>query len=141
MNLQNLYQHLMVNRKYQLQEWHDKYEIMRKAIKTIRKQFESDTTNNKSLQDIDYSDDSIKSLVKIAGTEVNDCNSLLRILFYDEDNGISGNGQSVLSKENLPKLQKDPNFLDLIKQVILSNDSNLISLSNSEEMIASGFPL
>lgn len=131
MNLQNLYQHLIVNRKYQLQKWHDDYAIMREAIKTIRKQFELDPTNNKSLQDIDYSDDSIQSLEKIAGTKVEDYKSLLQILFYDADNGISGNGQSVLSKENLPKLQSDPAFLDLIKQVILSNDSNLIPLSNS----------
>ena len=127
MNLQNLYQHLIVNHQYKWQGWHDDYVILRKAMKTIRTKLEDD--GSKTIRNIDYNDKSIQDLNRIGKkTPVNDYNSFLRLLFYDENNGISSRGQSILSNENLEKLQNDVDFIKCVTDIIKHDDSNLIKL-------------
>ena len=127
MNLQNLYQHLIVNRQYQWQGWHDDYVILREAMKNVRKQLEKDSS--KTIKEIGYNDESIQKLNKIGKhTNVKDYNSFLKLLFYDENNGISSRGQSILSKENLKELQNNDVFIGCVTKIIKHDESNLIEL-------------
>ena len=134
MNLQNLYQHLIVNHQYHWQGWHDEYVILRNAMKRIRDILESDSLKN--IKDIDYNDESIKNLVRIGkNTDVKDHKSFLKLLFYDENNSISSRGQSILSYSNLEKLQDNVDFIDCVTKIIKHDESNLLDLYNNIENI------
>lgn len=119
MNLKNLYQYLVVDNQYKWNGWHNEYKIIFDAIDQIRTQLNSENP-------IKYDCDEIKALKDIGSkTEVKDFNTLLQVLFYNVDNGISSRGQSVLSKEKLEVLQKDTDFKDLIYQAIKSPNNNV----------------
>lgn len=119
MNLKNLYQYLVVDNQYKWNGWHNEYKIIFDAIDQIRTQLNSENQ-------IKYDCDEIKALKDIGSkTEVKDFNTLLQVLFYNVDNGISSRGQSVLSKEKLEVLQKNTDFKDLIYQAIKSPNNNV----------------
>ena len=134
MNLQNLYQHLIVNRQHQWQGWHDEYVILRNAMERIRDILVSDSL--KTIKDIDYNDESIKKLVRIGkNTDVKDHKSFLKLLFFDESNSISSRGQSILSYSNLEKLQNNADFINCVTKIIKHDESNLLDLYNNIEEI------
>lgn len=127
MNLQNLYQHLIVNCRYQWQGWHDEYVILHNAMGKIRETLKSDSS--KTIKDINYNDNSIKNLVRIGkNTGVIDYKSFLKLLFYDENNGISSRGQSILSNENLEKLQNNDDFINCVTNIIKHDENHLLDL-------------
>lgn len=134
MNLQNLYQHLIVNHQYQWQRWHDEYVILRNAMKKVREILVSDSS--KTIIDIDYNDESIKNLVRIGkNTDVKDYKSFLKLLFYDESNSISSRGQSILSYSNLEKLQDNADFINCVTEIIKHDESDLLDLYNNIKVI------
>lgn len=127
MNLQNLYQHLIVNRQYQWQGWHDEYVILCEAMRKIREILESDSS--KTIESIEYNDESIKNLVRIGiHTDVKDYCSLLQLLFYDKDNGISSKGVSIFSYDDFNKLQVNADFISYVTDIIKHDKSNLHNL-------------
>lgn len=127
MNLQHLYQHLIINHQYQWQEWHDEYVILRKAMERIRIILLSDSS--KTIKDIDYNDESIKNLVRIGkNTDVKDHKTLLKLLFNDESNGISSRGQSIPRNDYFEKLQDNADFINCVTNIIKHDESDLLNL-------------
>ncbi|QGK73191.1 McrB family protein [Flavobacterium sp. SLB02] len=104
--LENIYTHLVQNRKHQLNGWHNEYKRIVNDIQKIKVNLE----NGKTLRD----DSSY--LV----TSFKNFDAFIQELLYEKSNGVSSRGQSVLSWENLGKFKSAPNFDTIISNIIKS---------------------
>ena len=93
--LKNLYKYLIENRKHELKGWHDAYSDFYGQVEQIRKR------------------------IKDEGLSQND-EPFLRQLLYEQNNGISSRGQSVLSNENFHSFIENKGFISALEQFILS---------------------
>ena len=145
MNLKNLYQYLVVDNQYKWNGWHHEYKIILEAVSKIKEQLK----NGASIDEINYKEEEIVKLKEIGrNTEVTDYNSLLQLLLYDKDNGVSSRGQSTLSETGLCELQNDDTFKQYICNAIKdpSNDNCKIIIDYwsglvKEERISRNNPL
>jgi 5-methylcytosine-specific restriction protein B len=102
--LENIYTHLVQNRKHQLNGWHNEY---RKIVNDIQK-IKVSLENGKTIRD----DESY------LGTSFKNFDAFIQVLLYDVSNGVSSRGRSVLSWENLVKFKAAPNFDTVISNLI-----------------------
>ncbi|MCW3105708.1 MAG: GTPase subunit of restriction endonuclease [Segetibacter sp.] len=107
----NLYAHLIQNRKHLLIGWYEQYKNFCKDIYIIRGNL--GTTQ-------------LKAKETYIGTsfadEANPFDAFIYRLLYEQSNGISSRGQSVLSGENLNKFKQAQGFEDIIKNIIVNHD-------------------
>lgn len=136
MNLKNLYQFLVVNRDYEYRAWHDEYKILFEAIADIRLVLNQKGYEEKTIEVYEYNNNNTQKIKDIgAGTNVTNYKDLLQVLFYDITNGISGRGQSVLSQENLKRLQDDPEFIKLVSEMIRIGEEDIQEIKEKEQAI------
>ena len=89
--LKNLYTHLVQNRKHELIGWYNEYKKFTSDIEQIRIKL----NNNQGLRDKEtYAETSFKE-------KENPFDEFITKFLYEQSNGISSRGQSVLSWENL----------------------------------------
>jgi len=94
--LKNLYKYLIENRKHEIDGWHEAYIEFYNWVGQMRERIRSG--ESLSLSDKDF----------------------LKHLIYDENNGISSRGQSVLSNENFESFIRDKDFISALEQLILT---------------------
>ncbi len=99
--LKNLYTYLIYYRKHELQNWHDSYEIFYGEVDNRRQR--------------------INNGEKLNGND----KPFLRKLLYDQDNGITSRGQSVLSDENFEIFIKNEYFLSSLSNFIADPSKEL----------------
>ena len=102
----NLYTHLIQNRKHQLIGWYEDYKRFCKDVETIR--INLGTTNLKDKAT--YNGTSFAKADKPFDDFV--CK-----LLYEQSNGVSSRGQSVLSSENLNKFKQAQGFVEIPEQI------------------------
>lgn len=117
--LQNVYTYLIGNRKHEISGWYSAYKSFSEDVKNVQSSllqgktlFDKETYNETSFQDAE-----------------NSKWEFLKKLFDNKSNGISSNGQSMISTDNFEKLEKDESFLeivtDLIKTPSYENHNNI----------------
>ena len=110
-SLKNIYTHLIQNRKHQLFGWYEKYKCFTEDIDIIRR--------NLNLHEL-------RSKETYIGTSYQNRNNpfgdFIYQLLFEQANGISSRGQSVLSWVNLDKFINAQGFDDVFKNLILEND-------------------
>lgn len=110
--LKNLYTHLVQNRKHELIGWYSEYKDFRTDIEQIRLKL----NNNFGIRDLGtYSETSFKN-------SSNPFDEFISKLIYQQSNGVSSRGQSVLSADNLNNFKRAVGFDDVIKTIIISHD-------------------
>lgn len=110
--LKNLYTHLIENRKHNLFGWYNEYVSFAEDIDKIR-----DNLANNNLRDNQtYIGTSFEK-------SANPFDDFIRKLLFEQSNGISSRGQSVLSSENLNRFKQATDFDDIIKKIIILHDS------------------
>ena len=114
--LKNLYTHLIDNRKHQLIGWYSEYKRFSEDIDRIRINLKSNILRDKDT----YIGTSFQN-------STNPFEDFVKKLLYDQSNGISSRGQSVLSGENLIKFRQSDGFDDIIKNLIISYDSQSLN--------------
>jgi 5-methylcytosine-specific restriction protein B len=102
--LENIYSHLVQNRKHQLNGWHNQYKKIVNDIKIIKVNLENGIT----LRDNEI----------YLGTSFKTFDAFIQELLYEVSNGVSSRGQSVLSWENLGNFKAAPNFDTVISNII-----------------------
>lgn len=118
--LKNIYTHLIQNRKHQLLGWYNAYKEFATSIGQIRDKLQDNC--------------GIRDKNTYAGTIFekgqNPFDDFIHKLIYEQSNGISSRGQSVLSWENLTKFKQSPSFDEVIKNLIISPDFNSYNAFN-----------
>ena len=95
MRLKTLYKYLIESQKHEWQGWHDNYKAFFECVEQIRIRIES----GRHLSHLDE--------------------PFLEKLLRSRDNGISSNGQSVLSDENFQSFIQDKDFMSALERFIL----------------------
>jgi len=111
--LTNLYTHLIQNRKHQLIGWYAEYKTFSKDIDIIRNNLATKSLREKET----YAGTSFENREK-------PFDEFISKLLYEQSNGISSRGQSVLSWDNLHKFKQAQGFDDIIKNIIEGHDFN-----------------
>ncbi|MBV5343497.1 hypothetical protein JZU68_07770, partial [bacterium] len=110
--LKNIYTHLIQNRKHQLLGWYNAYKEFATSIGQIRDKLQDNC--------------GIRDKNTYAGTIFekgqNPFDDFIHKLIYEQSNGISSRGQSVLSWENLTKFKQSPSFDEVIKNLIIRSE-------------------
>lgn len=110
--LKNLYTHLVENRKHHLIGWYNAYKTFILDIEKIRTKL----NEGKSLRAKEtYQQTSFFS------TD-NPFDSFINKLLYEQSNGISSRGQSVISWQNLNSFKNTNGFDDIIKEIVVKKD-------------------
>ncbi|WP_320112041.1 AAA family ATPase [Draconibacterium orientale] len=110
--LKNLYTYLIQNRKHELVGWYNEYKKFTSDIAKIRTKL----NENYDLKDKEtYTETSFRE-------SDNPYDEFISKLLYDQTNGISSRGQSVLSWENLTKFKQVSDFDEKIRNLIVSHD-------------------
>jgi 5-methylcytosine-specific restriction protein B len=109
--LKNLYTYLIQNRKHQLIGWYEEYKAFSQDIDQIR--------DNLGLYSLSDEHTFSGTSYEING---NAFSAFIYQLLYEQSNGISARGRSVLSNENLTKLKQAEGFDEIIKGIIVAND-------------------
>lgn len=111
--LKNIYTHLIQNRKHLRIGWYNEYKGFCEEVGKIR---------------INLATYSLRDKETYAGTiferKEKPFDEFIYQLLFEQSNGISSRGQSVLSWENLDKFKNANGFDDVIKGIILSHDYN-----------------
>jgi 5-methylcytosine-specific restriction protein B len=116
--LEILYRCLNANEPQWVRTWLDEYDQFTEDILALRKKLNDQI----DLKDVSYQE--CRSL----GNSPN-YNSFIRKLVYEQSNGISSRGQSILSEKNLEKFSEDPNFRQKIKGIIRDpSEENYVDL-------------
>ncbi|MBO3096826.1 McrB family protein [Gelidibacter pelagius] len=111
--LATIYTYLVDNRKHELTAWHNEYREFTTDVQRIRTALES----GKKLRDSStYAD-------TIFGKEESPFDAFIKKLLYDQSNGISSRGQSVLSENYLQKFKDSVSFDEVIEDLILDPNS------------------
>ncbi|NDA62310.1 MAG: restriction endonuclease [Chitinophagia bacterium] len=105
----NLYTHLIQNRKHHLMGWYEAYKQFSGDISVIK-----DNLTTHSLRD---KETYIKTTYENSTHPFDD---FIKRLIYDQSNGISSRGQSVLSWDNLNKFKSTNGFDEVIKNIIVN---------------------
>ncbi|MFN8296728.1 MAG: AAA family ATPase [Chitinophagales bacterium] len=109
--LKNLYTHLIQNRKHELIGWYNEYKSFSEDIDKIR---------------VNLATHSLRDKETYVGTsfekKVNPFDDFITKLIYDQSNGISSRGQSILSWDNLLKFKQTQGFDETIKNLIINHD-------------------
>ena len=103
--LQNLYQYLIVNRRHEINGWHDSYKEFCEQVQEIRRKIKDEQYKLSSLQD----------------------EAFLKRLLYDKSNGIASRGQSVLSWPDFQKFIGNKDFLDALEKLIVNPSSDTLA--------------
>ena len=111
--LTNLYTHLIQNRKHQLIGWYAEYKTFSKDIDIIRNNLATKSLREKET----YAGTSFENREK-------PFDEFISKLLYEQSNGISSRGQSVLSWDNLHKFKQAQGFDDIFKNIIEGHDFN-----------------
>lgn len=109
--LKNLYTHLIQNRKHNLIGWYNEYKSFSEDIDKIR---------------VNLSTHNLRDNATYVGTSFEKSASpyddFISKLLFEQSNGISSRGQSVLSGENLNRFKQEQGFDDVIKNLITIHD-------------------
>lgn len=108
--LKNLYKCLIQNRKHYLIGWYEEYKQFSEDIKTIRENLA--TTDDLKINET-YRGTSFENAE-------NPFDDFIYCLLYEQSNGISSRGQSVLSWENLNKFKAANDFEEVIRNIIVN---------------------
>jgi len=109
--LKNLYTHLIHNRKHHLIGWYEEYRQFSNDIDKLRTNLSSSDLRNAET----YQGTSFQNVPSPFDAFINR-------LIYEQSNGISSRGQSVLSKDNLNRFKQANGFDDVIKKIIVNPD-------------------
>lgn len=109
--LKNLYTHLIQNRKHELIGWYNEYKSFSEDIDKIRVNLASHEIRDKET----YVGTSFEN-------NANPFDDFITKLIYDQSNGISSRGQSILSWDNLLKFKQTQGFDETIKNLIINHD-------------------
>jgi len=106
--LQNIYTYLVGNRKHESVGWHSEYKEFSKDVKNIK----TSLSGGKTLFDKDvYTNTTFKD-------DDNPKWEFLKKLFDNKSNGISTNGQSIVSNVNFEKIESDAEFIEIVNHLI-----------------------
>ncbi|MDT0651326.1 MULTISPECIES: McrB family protein [Flavobacteriaceae] len=113
--LQNLYRHLINNRKHHLIGWYKSYKDITGAVQKVKTALEN------SENSIDLNSKELYAETYYSKSD-NPYDVFIKDLVYEKSNGVSSRGQSVLSKENFNSFKEDSLFRETIKEIILQPD-------------------
>jgi len=111
--IQNIYKYLIQNRKHELTGWYERYKQFSTDIAEIKANLATHELRDKDT----YHNTSFEH-------NKNPFDDFIKRLIYDQSNGISSRGQSVLSSDNLDKFKMTKGFDELIKKIIKEPDFN-----------------
>jgi len=111
--VKNIYTHLIQNRKHHLIGWHEAYKQFSKDIAVIKANLSTHNLRDKET----YQGTSFEKAS-------NSYDDFIYRLIFEQSNGISSRGQSVLSWDNLGKFKQATGFDDIIKSIIQNPDFN-----------------
>lgn len=109
--LKNLYTQLIQNRKHVLVGWYDEYKSFCKDVEIIRRNLGTNQLKDKETY-----------IGTSSENNENPFDDFIYKLLFEQSNGISSRGQSVLSWDNLNKFKLAPGFEDIIKNIIVNHD-------------------